>query len=143
VSSISFDYSIMELNPWIIFDDVRFQSLRKIGVISRALWIVKFRNFTKKCVLPTNIHFIVKCRNSTISYFINIKLIFFKLWIFTNRNMVFLVVVLVFDFNEFSEGVLHGYSYTIHYSVMELNPWIIFDNVRLGAPLTPYYSITL
>jgi hypothetical protein len=43
------------------------------------------------------------------SYFINIKLIVPKLWIFTNLNMVFRVVVLVFDFNESSEGVLHGH----------------------------------
>jgi hypothetical protein len=35
-----------------------------------------------------------------------ISTIFLKLWIFTNRNTVFPVVVLVFDFNEFPEGVL-------------------------------------
>ena len=34
------------------------------------------------------------------------KGIFFKIWIFTNFNMVFPVLVLVFDFEEFSEGVL-------------------------------------
>jgi hypothetical protein len=44
-----------------------------------------------------------------ISYFINIKPIFLKLWIFTNLSMVFPVVLLVFDFDESSEGVLHGH----------------------------------
>jgi hypothetical protein len=34
---------------------------------------------------------------------------FLKLWIFTNVNMVFPVIVLVFDFDEFSEAVLHGH----------------------------------
>jgi hypothetical protein len=42
-------------------------------------------------------------------YFINNKLIFLKLRIFTNFNTVFPVVVLVFDFEEFSEEVLHGH----------------------------------
>jgi hypothetical protein len=43
-----------------------------------------------------------------ISFFINIKPICLKLWISTNLNMVFPVVVLVVDINESSEGVLHG-----------------------------------
>jgi hypothetical protein len=44
------------------------------------------------------------------SYFINIKPIFLKLLlIFINLIVVFPVVVLVFDFNESSEGVLHGH----------------------------------
>jgi hypothetical protein len=34
-------------------------------------------------------------------------MIFLKLWIFTNLNTVFPVIVLVFE--EFSEEVLHGY----------------------------------
>jgi hypothetical protein len=39
------------------------------------------------------------------------KRCFLKLWMFTDLNMVFPVVVLVFDFDfdEFSEGVLHGH----------------------------------
>jgi hypothetical protein len=49
------------------------------------------------------------CRNSKNSYFINIKPIYLKLWNFTNLNIVFPVLVLVFDFNESSEGVLHGH----------------------------------
>jgi hypothetical protein len=55
----------------------------------------------------------VQFRNSKSSCFINIKPIFLKLWIFTNFSMVFPVVVLVFDFNESSEGVLHGHSKSI------------------------------
>jgi hypothetical protein len=43
------------------------------------------------------------------SYFINNKPIFLKHRIFTNFNTVFPVVVLVFDFEEFSEEVLHGH----------------------------------
>jgi hypothetical protein len=43
------------------------------------------------------------------SYFINNKPIFLKLRMFTNFNTVFPVVVLVFDFEEFSEEVLHGH----------------------------------
>jgi hypothetical protein len=56
------------------------------------------------------IHFLVKFRNSKNSYFINNKPIFLKLRIFTNFNTVFPIVVLVFDFEEFSEEVLHGHS---------------------------------
>jgi hypothetical protein len=41
--------------------------------------------------------------------FMTNKPIFLKLWVFTNFNMVFPVLVLVFDFEEFSEGVLHGH----------------------------------
>jgi hypothetical protein len=41
---------------------------------------------------------------------LDIKLIFLKLWIFTDLNTVFPVIVFVFDFEGFSEGVLHGHS---------------------------------
>jgi hypothetical protein len=44
---------------------------------------------------------------------LDITPIFLKLWIFTNLNMVFPVVVLVFNFDESSEGVLHGHFYDI------------------------------
>jgi hypothetical protein len=57
--------------------------------------------------LTSNIHFLVKFRISKNSYFINNKPTFLKLWIFT--NFYFPVAVLVFDFEEFSEDVLHGY----------------------------------
>jgi hypothetical protein len=57
--------------------------------------------------LSTNIHFFVKFRISKIHDVLDIKLIFLKLWIFTNFNTVFPVIV--FDFEEFSEGVLHGH----------------------------------
>jgi hypothetical protein len=59
--------------------------------------------------LPTSIHFLVKFRISKIHNILDIKMIFLKLWILTNLNMVFPVLVLVFDFEEFSEGVLHGH----------------------------------
>jgi hypothetical protein len=59
--------------------------------------------------LPSDIHFLVKFRIWKIHNVLDIKLIFLKLWIFTNFNTVFPVVVLVFDFEEFSEGVLHGH----------------------------------
>jgi hypothetical protein len=59
--------------------------------------------------LPTNIHFFVKFRNLKIHNAFDITPIFLKLWIFTNLNRVFPVVVLVFGFDEFSEGVLHGH----------------------------------
>jgi hypothetical protein len=59
--------------------------------------------------LPTNIHFFVKFRISKIHNVLDAKGIFLKLWIFTNFNMVFPVLVLVFDFKEFSVGVLHGH----------------------------------
>jgi hypothetical protein len=57
--------------------------------------------------LPTNIHFLVKFRISKIHNVIDIKLIFIKLWIFTNFNTV---LVLIFDFEDMyiSEEVLHG-----------------------------------
>jgi hypothetical protein len=60
--------------------------------------------------LPTNIHFLVKFRISKNSYFINNKQIFLKLWIVTNFNTAFLVVVLVFDFEKYSlpEQTLHA-----------------------------------
>jgi hypothetical protein len=43
------------------------------------------------------------------SYFINIKPTFLKLWVFTNLNMVFPVVVLDFDFNRF---------FTIYFTIL-------------------------
>jgi hypothetical protein len=76
--------------------------LRKISLIN----IEDVMNFL---CLPTNIHFLVKFRISKNSYLINNKPIFLKLRIFTNFNTVFPVVVLVFDFEEFSEEVLHGH----------------------------------
>jgi hypothetical protein len=94
---------------------VRIQSLRKISLISKTLWIFEIRNFTRKCMLvgnacpATNIQFLVKFRISKTSYFINNKPIFLKLRLFTNLNTVFPVVVLVFNFEEFSEEVLHGH----------------------------------
>jgi hypothetical protein len=60
--------------------------------------------------LPTNIHFLVKLRISKIHNVLDIKLIFLKLWIFTNLNTAFPDLVLVCDFEEFSEGVLYGHS---------------------------------
>jgi hypothetical protein len=77
---------------------VKIQSLRKIGLILMKLEISEVRNFTMKCMLVGKRY-----------YFINIKPVFLKLWNFTNLNMVFPVVILVFDFNESSEGVLHGH----------------------------------
>jgi hypothetical protein len=59
--------------------------------------------------LPTNTHFFVKFRKLKMYNTLDITMIFLKLWIFTNLNMVFPVVKLVFDFDEFSEGVLRGY----------------------------------
>jgi hypothetical protein len=55
--------------------------------------------------LPTNIHFLVKFRISKNSYFINNKPIFLKLRIFTTFKTVFLVVVLVFGFEESGRGI--------------------------------------
>jgi hypothetical protein len=59
--------------------------------------------------LPTNIHLLVKFRISKNHKVPDIKLIFLKLCFFSNSNTVFPVVVLVFDFEEFSEEVLHGH----------------------------------
>jgi hypothetical protein len=59
--------------------------------------------------LPTNINFLVKFRISKIQNVLDIKLTFLKLWSFTNFNTVFPVLVLVFDFEEFSEEVLRGH----------------------------------
>jgi hypothetical protein len=42
---------------------------------------------------------------SKIHNVLDIKLIIFKLWVFTNFNTVSPVLVLVFDFEEFPEGV--------------------------------------
>jgi hypothetical protein len=75
--------------------------------------------------LPTNIRYFVKFRISKIHNILDIKLIFLKLWIFTNFNTVFPVVVLVFDFEEFSEEVLHGhwdipFSSTLAYGAYRL-----------------------
>jgi hypothetical protein len=55
----------------------------------------------------------IKIRNSKKYYFTNIKPMFLKLWIITNFNTGFPVVVLVFDFDEFSVGVLLGHSVII------------------------------
>jgi hypothetical protein len=54
-------------------------------------------------------HFLVKFRILKIHNVLDIKLIFLKLWIFTNFNTVFPDLVLVFDFEEFSEELLHGH----------------------------------
>jgi hypothetical protein len=63
------------------------------------------------------------------SYFINIKPIFLKLCIFTNLNMVFPAVVLVFDFNESSEGVLHGHSVFRWYRNYTFFPMVLIESV--------------
>jgi hypothetical protein len=57
---------------------------------------------------------ILKFRISKIHNVLDIKLIFLKLWIFTNFNTVFPVLVLVFVFEEFSEEVLHR-CYMLHF----------------------------
>jgi hypothetical protein len=62
--------------------------------------------------LPTNIHFFVKFRISKIHNVLDVKGIFLKLWIFTNFYMVFPVVLLVFDFDEFLEGVINKPSFS-------------------------------
>jgi hypothetical protein len=59
------------------------------------------------------LHFLVKFRISKNSYFVNNKPIFLKLRIVTNFNTVFPVIVLVFDFEEFSEEVLRGHHMVI------------------------------
>jgi hypothetical protein len=56
----------------------------------------------------TNIHFLVKFRNSKIHNFFGIALISLKLGNFTKFNPVFPVVLLVFD-EEFSEGVINSH----------------------------------
>jgi hypothetical protein len=61
--------------------------------------------------LPTSIDFFVKFRVLEIHTALDITPIFLKLLIFTNLNMVFPVVVLDFDFEEFSEGMLHGHCF--------------------------------
>jgi hypothetical protein len=84
---------------------VKFQSLRKISLTSRTLWIFKNSKFYKEMYVGGQallIHFLVKFRISKNSYFINNKPIFLKLRIFTNFNTSFPVVILVFDFEEFS-----------------------------------------
>jgi hypothetical protein len=50
--------------------------------------------------------FPVKFRNSKIHNALDIQPISLKLWIFINFNMVFSVVLLVFDFEEVLEGVI-------------------------------------
>jgi hypothetical protein len=52
---------------------------------------------------------VLKLEISKIHNVLDIKLIFLALGIFTNFNTVFPGLVLVFDFKEFSEGVLHGH----------------------------------
>jgi hypothetical protein len=59
----------------------------------------------KRCP-ATNIHYFVEFPNLKTHNALNINSIFLNLWIFTNLNMVFPVVVLVFDFDVFSEGVV-------------------------------------
>jgi hypothetical protein len=77
----------------------------------------------KRCP-PT--YFFVKFRISKIHNFLDVKGMFLKLWIFTNFNMVFPVLVLVFNFKEFSEWVLHGHS---KYSIdAPVQGYIIFTN---------------
>jgi hypothetical protein len=99
--------------------------------------------------LPTNINFLVKCRISKNSYFINNKPIFLKLGIFNNFNTVFPVVVLVFDFEEFSEEVLHGHSIPIQFNwswiFIELKLNFVIENCykRLAIGNSVYPSFPL
>jgi hypothetical protein len=89
---------------------IKIQSFRNIGLLLIKQEFFEIRNFTRKCMLVgTNIHFLVKFRISKIHNFLDIKGIFLKLRIFTNFNTAFPVLVLGFDFEEFSEEVLHGY----------------------------------
>jgi hypothetical protein len=64
---------------------VKIQSRFNIDEV-RNVWISKFYNEK-----------FLKFRNLKIHNALNIYPIFLKLWIFTNLNMVFPVVVLVFD----------------------------------------------
>jgi hypothetical protein len=58
---------------------------------AKKIWILKFY---KEIYVGGNItHFLVKFRNSKIHNVFDIKLIFLKLWIFTNLNTLFPVVV--------------------------------------------------
>jgi hypothetical protein len=82
-----------------------------------------------------NIHFLVKFRTSKNSYFINNKPTFLKLRIFTNSNTVFPVVVLVFDFEEFSEEVFHGQWFTPEWNRKEMD-WV---REGLGFNFGPSY----
>jgi hypothetical protein len=69
-------------------------------------------------VAPTDIPCELISKFNKKSYFININPTFLKLWICTHFNMIFPVVVLVFDFDEFSEGMLHDYwKYIIEYFI--------------------------
>jgi hypothetical protein len=54
---------------------------------------------------------VYECFNFEIQKCLTLSILnqFFSNWIFINLNMVFPVVILVFDFNESSEGVLLGY----------------------------------
>jgi hypothetical protein len=63
---------------------VKIQSLRKIRVTSRALGMFKVRNFTKKCTLPTNIHFFEKILTSSIFnlFFSNFWFLLILTWSF-------------------------------------------------------------
>jgi hypothetical protein len=62
------------------------------------------------CVQANVSHPLVKFSHFKNSPHLDITPIFLKLWILTNfnGNTVFPVAVLVFDFVDFSEGVLHG-----------------------------------
>jgi hypothetical protein len=51
-------------------------------------------------------HLLVKFQHLKIHKVLHIKPISLKLWLFTNFNMGFPVVLLVFDVDELSEGVL-------------------------------------
>jgi hypothetical protein len=87
---------------------VKILSFRNIGLFLIKYEFFEIRNFTRKYTLvgnalPTNIQFLVKFQISKIHNVPDIKLIFLKLWIFTNCDTVFPVVVSVFDFEEFSE----------------------------------------
>jgi hypothetical protein len=82
-----------------------------------------------------------QCRNyrQNISYFLNNKLIFLDFWIFTNFNMVFPVIVLVFDYDEFSEGAL-TYKWLLTHTLDEILAEIIWLAHKNGLALTPLFS---
>jgi hypothetical protein len=91
---------------------VKIQSLRKIGFI---YYIAEVRNFNKRLTIY-NIHFLVKFQNSKVSHFSNIKPIFLKLWILTNFNTLFPVVVLYLVFDDFSpETIFDNRNCTSYY----------------------------
>jgi hypothetical protein len=85
----------------------------------------------------------VKFRNLKIHNVFDITPIFLKLCIFTNLNIVFLVLVLVFDFDELSEGYdvtwpLSQRSHTANnmlfmYQYSVLSHQIKYDQASLSA----------